>query len=84
MLAFTASPRHDIEYWPRMNGLGGTYPAPSNTREVMTVGDLNTYGIYFYVNDGTMNLYDTFTGAVLGILTKPSMSVSALVDWMFS
>jgi hypothetical protein len=42
---------------------GSYYPtAPSSTREVMTVGDLNTYGIYFYIHNGTMNLYDTFTG----------------------
>jgi hypothetical protein len=42
---------------------GSYYPtAPSNTREVMTVGDLNTYGVYFYIHNGTMNLYDTFTG----------------------
>jgi hypothetical protein len=42
---------------------GSYYPtSPPDTREIMTVGDLNTYGIYFYIHNGTMNLYDTFTG----------------------
>ena len=61
---------------------GSYYPtAPPNTREVMTVGDLNTYGIYFYVNDGTMNLYDTFTGVSNSkCLTKLDFILQASFD----
>ena len=61
---------------------GSYYPtAPPDTREVMTVGDLNTYGIYFYVNDGTMNLYDTFTGVSNSkCLTKLDFILQASFD----
>ena len=61
---------------------GSYYPtSPPDTREVMTVGDLNTYGIYFYVNDGTMNLYDTFTGVSNSkCLTKLDFILQASFD----
>ena len=61
---------------------GSYYPtSPPDTREIMTVGDLNTYGIYFYVNDGTMNLYDTFTGVSNSkCLTKLDFILQASFD----
>jgi len=51
---------------------GFYYPtAPPDTREVMTVNDLNTYQIYFYSYYGSALLYDTFTGVSnLKCLTK--------------
>ena len=61
---------------------GSYYPtAPSSTREVMTVADLNTYGIYFYSHSGTINLYSTFTGVSdLKCLTKLDFILQADFD----
>ena len=35
---------------------------PPDTREIMTVGDLNTYGVFFYDFYAHVSLYSTFTG----------------------
>jgi hypothetical protein len=60
---------------------GGYITAPSNTREVMTVGDLNTYGVYYYGQDGWFYLYDTFTGVSNSkCLTKLDFILEAYFD----
>jgi hypothetical protein len=61
---------------------GFYYPsAPPDTREIMTVGDLNTYGIYFYSYFGSAYLYDTFTGVSNSkCLTKLDLILQAGFD----
>jgi hypothetical protein len=63
-------------------GFYGFYTtAPPNTREVMTVGDLNTYGIYFYSYFGSALLYNTFTGVSNSkCLTKLDLILQAGFD----
>ena len=43
-------------------GYYGYSSLPTDSLEIMTVGDLNTFGITYNLNSGTATLYSTFTG----------------------
>jgi len=52
-------------------GYYGYTTLPTDSLEIMTVADLNTFGIKYNLNTGTATLYSTFTGVANGrALTK--------------
>jgi len=61
---------------------GGYTSTPPNTRELMTVGDLSTYGVWIYGSGMAQNsIYSTFSGISNGkVLTKYNLIATRLMD----
>ena len=61
---------------------GGYTSTPPNTRELMTVADLNTYGVWIYgAGNVHTSIYSTFSGISNGkVLTIYDLSATRLMD----
>lgn len=61
---------------------GGYTSTPPNTRELMTVGDLSTYGVWIYgANMAQNSIYSTFSGISNSkVLTKYNLIATRLLD----